>query len=502
MKSQKTLLIRADADIKIGSGHVMRCLALAEAWQECGGYVIFVLATSTPLLEERLHSESMMIQHLICEPGSSNDACETIQIAQDHEVKWIVVDGYNFGAEYQKIIKDSGFSLLFIDDYGHADHYYADIVLNQNFYADMTIYKKYEPNTRFFLGAKFVLLRREFLKWGMNNRIIPEVAHKILITFGGADRENITQSMIEALKRIQISGLEVIVVVGGINQNFNTLQQSVKDNSGFSIRKNVNDMSELMAWADIAISAGGTTCWELSYMGLPAILYPVVENQKPIVWELCLKGIVKCFKDEDISNLDNCINIIKNLLISHQDRCELHKNMKKLVDGEGAHRVIKHLSLHQIRLRQVRKNDCELIYSWINDSFVRSNSFNLKQISLEEHINWFNSVISDPDTCYYIALDNLENPLGQARFRLENNEAVISVLLGKDHRGKGLGSELIKCATKRCFTDTGINKINAYIKIKNIASLKAFLKAGYNQMEITTEDGQTRYHLLKWRDEK
>jgi UDP-2,4-diacetamido-2,4,6-trideoxy-beta-L-altropyranose hydrolase len=498
----KSLIIRADASSEIGTGHIMRCLALAEAWQDCGGAVTFVLATSSSLLEERLSSETMKIKYLMSDPGSCTDAYETIRVAQDLEVKWIVVDGYHFGAEYQKIIKDSGLSLLFIDDYVHADHYYADIVINQNISAYLSLYKHYEPYTRFLLGTNYVLLRREFLKWVGYNRIIPEVARNVLVTFGGSDPENITLLVIEALKRIQINGLEVIAVIGGINQNYEILQQSVKDRNSFSIRKNVNNMPELMAWADFAISAGGTTCWELAFMGLPSLLYPIAENQKNNVRDLHSNGIVKCFEIEEILNLESSRQIITDLLISYEERASLYKNMEELVDGDGTRRIINLISAHPIQLRNVKESDCDLVYSWINDPFVRTNSFNPEKISWEEHENWFSSIISDPDTIYYIALDIQENPVGQARFKIESDEAIISVLLGTDQRGKNLGSELIRYATKRCFNETDIKKINAYIKLENNTSLNSFLKAGYKQMKIITEEDQGIFHLIKIRGEK
>ncbi len=192
----------------------------------------------------------------------------------------------NFDVEYQKIIKESGFSLLFIDDYGHADHYYADIVLNQNIYADMSFYQYYEPYTRFLLGTKYALIRKEFLKWSGWHRDIPEVARKILVTFGGSDPDNVTHKVIEAVRTVDLDGLEVKVVVGGANPHFDLIYETVKDLSNFTLIKNTENMSELVAWADIAISAGGSTCWELFFMGIPSIIIPIAENQVT-----CCKGI-------------------------------------------------------------------------------------------------------------------------------------------------------------------------------------------------------------------
>ncbi len=164
------LLVRADANTHIGTGHVMRCLALAQAWQDNGGTVTFLMTPGSPSLEQRICSEGMNVLTSIEQPGSEEDATITAEIAKKSESSWVVVDGYQFGAEYQKILKAHNCRILFIDDYGHADHYYSDIVLNQNIYAGMSFYKNYEPYTRFLLGTKYALLRKEFLNSAGYNR--------------------------------------------------------------------------------------------------------------------------------------------------------------------------------------------------------------------------------------------------------------------------------------------------------------------------------------------
>ena len=254
----KPLIIRADASPEIGTGHVMRCLALAEAWQDVGGEAVFVFSRSVPLLEDRLKKEGMKICRMSEETGTVADADETARIARNYEAEWIVVDGYQFGAEYQKRIKTNGFCLLFIDDYGHADHYYSDIVLNQNIYADMSFYKKFEPCTRFLLGTQYALLRREFLEWSGWHRSIPKIARKILVTLGGSDPANVTLNVVESIKAVDLDDLEIVVVVGGANQNFNLILDSVEGDSRFRLEKNAGNMPELMAWADVAVSAGGS----------------------------------------------------------------------------------------------------------------------------------------------------------------------------------------------------------------------------------------------------
>jgi UDP-2,4-diacetamido-2,4,6-trideoxy-beta-L-altropyranose hydrolase len=210
----KNLVIRADAGTEIGTGHVMRCLALAQGWQDAGGHAIFAMATEVPNLEGRLKSEGVEVVHLAVKPGSSDDAIATGNLAREIGAAWVVVDGYRFTADYQRRIKDSEMRLLFVDDYGHTDRYYADVVLNQNRHAHEGLYVKREPHTRLLLGTHYALLRREFLRWQGWQREIPPVARRMLVTMGGGDPDNVTLKVILALNQMDLPELEVNVVVG------------------------------------------------------------------------------------------------------------------------------------------------------------------------------------------------------------------------------------------------------------------------------------------------
>jgi UDP-2,4-diacetamido-2,4,6-trideoxy-beta-L-altropyranose hydrolase len=495
--TKKALLIRADASPEIGTGHVMRCLALAEAWQDNGGEILFVSACCAPAIEDRLKKEGMPVLHIPQKAGTSGDADETALLAHEQGVDWIVVDGYHFGAEYQKEIKDAGFSLLFIDDYGHADHYYADIVLNQNIYADMSFYKNYEQYTRFLLGTKYVLLRREFLKYSGWCRDIPNVARKILVTLGGSDPDNVTLKIIDALRTAELEGLEVKVVVGGANPHFDLIHETVKDLSNFTLIKNADNMPELMAWADVAISAGGSTCWELAFMGLPSIVIPIAENQKPIAKELKSKNIAEVIEGNIFQNQKELAILISDFLQNYELCSAFSKRMAQHIDGKGQYRIINAISYDKIKLRKVELSDCERIWLWINDPKVRSVSFNPKQISLEDHKKWFSSALNNPNLIYYIAIDKTAKPIGQARFLIESKEAIISVLIGREYRGRSLGSLVIHGATEKFFTETEIDTVKAYIKPENEVSRKVFIKAGYIEQGWCDYNGNHVHLLIK-----
>lgn len=339
-----TLLIRADANTLIGTGHVMRCLALAQAWQDNGGTVTFLMEPGSPSLEQRIRTEGMNVLTITDPPGSKEDAATTDEYANKIEASWVVVDGYQFDAEYHRLLKAHNCKVLFIDDFGHANHYYADIVLNQNIYADISLYKKYESYTRFLLGTNFVLLRREFLKYSHWHRDIPEVAHKVLITLGGSDPDNITLKIIEALKTVDIDGLEVKVVVGGSNPHVEYIYDTVKDLSNFTLIKNADNMPVLMAWADMAISAGGSTCWELAFMGVPSILYPIAENQKRITQGLHNVHAAVGLPLGDLTSIENISQFVILLLNNKKMRFDLSQSQRKIVDGTGSKTIVSKLN--------------------------------------------------------------------------------------------------------------------------------------------------------------
>jgi UDP-2,4-diacetamido-2,4,6-trideoxy-beta-L-altropyranose hydrolase len=334
------LLIRADASAQIGTGHVMRCLALAQAWQETGGYSTFAIVAMAPALEDRLKSEGMAVLHLAVEPGSSEDAAQTVSLAQQSRAAWVVVDGYHFGAAYQCALKAAGLRVLSIDDYGHARHYAADLVLNQNIYADESLYPSREPYTRLLLGTRYVLLRREFWRWRGWQREIPEIARKVLVTLGGSDPDNVTLKVIQALQQVSVEGLEAVVVAGGGNPHFETLQSAVRHSPCvIRLESNVTHMPELMAWADVAVSAGGSTCWELAFMGLPSIVLVLAGNQCPIVEGLAAASVACSLGWHDQVTLQTLLDSLNDLLHMTGIRARMSEFGKNLVDAYGCRRV-------------------------------------------------------------------------------------------------------------------------------------------------------------------
>lgn len=341
------LIIRTDASVAIGTGHVMRCLALAQAWQKSGGTTVFVLAFPLANLEDRLLKEGFQTIHLDgIVAGCVEDAAETAVIAQKYQAQWIVVDGYQFDADYQRSLKASGFQVLFVDDYGHANYYCADVVLNQNIYAQPDLYANKEPCTQLLLGTKYALLRREFWEWRDWQRPFPERVRNILVTLGGSDPNNVTLTVVQAIKQLAQEDLEVIVLVGAQNSYYAELETAVKQDSRIKLRMQVVNMPELMTWADIAISAGGSTNWELAFMEIPNLIIILADNQIPVAQGLSEAGIsidLGWYEQVKIDEIKEALN----LLVTNTDLVQ-QKRLKgrEIVDGYGSQRIVEIMGNH------------------------------------------------------------------------------------------------------------------------------------------------------------
>jgi UDP-2,4-diacetamido-2,4,6-trideoxy-beta-L-altropyranose hydrolase len=339
MMSSGNLLIRCDASVSIGTGHAMRCLALGQAWQDAGGHVVFVMAESTPAVERRIVAEKMGAVRVAQAPGSLNDAESTLAIARQHAAKWIVVDGYVFGAEYQARVHEAGLKLLIVDDDGRAAPYIAEIALNSNPLATEALYRQRGPSTKLLLGPRYVLLRREFAAWRLWKRKVHAPAGKLLVTMGGSDPENITLRVVEAL--IGVRSFDMQIVVGGSNPHLGQLRGTLDGyGSSFRLVHDASEMAELMAWADVAISAAGTAAWEMAFMGLPPLLIVLADNQEPIAQALSDAGAALNLGPAQALRVEDIRDRLCNVTAARKILQEMSTRGRALIDGCGADRVV------------------------------------------------------------------------------------------------------------------------------------------------------------------
>jgi UDP-2,4-diacetamido-2,4,6-trideoxy-beta-L-altropyranose hydrolase len=316
----------------------MRSLSLAQAWQDAGGNAVFVMPPEMPDLEATLKSNRIEVIHLLARSGENDDAIETANLARQVDAAWVVLDGYHFSAKYQLIINDFGLRLMLIDDNGEHDHYYPRIVLNQNLHASEDLYRHKEPYTQLLLGTRYALLRREFLKWQENRREIPKVARKLLVTLGGGEHSKVTLLVIRALR--QVKGLDALVLAGGEHPGSRKMESYVR--GAPSVIRIVNDlasMPELMGWADMALSAGGSTCWESAFMGLPSLVLVLAENQERLAESLESRGVAWNLGRYCSVSEAGLATAISKLMYDETRRSRMSELGRKLVDGHGASRV-------------------------------------------------------------------------------------------------------------------------------------------------------------------
>jgi UDP-2,4-diacetamido-2,4,6-trideoxy-beta-L-altropyranose hydrolase len=350
----RTLIIRADASIVMGTGHVMRCLALAQAWQDDGGDAVFAMAQSTPAIDDYLRSEHVEIVQLKSPPGSAQNAAHVLKLAQDRHAEWIMVDGYQFKADYQHSLKAAGLKVLFVDDTGQCEHYYADLILNQNAHANEKMYRNREPSTRLLLGPRYAMLRREFKSWKRWKREIPAAASKLLVTIGGSDPDGLTLRLVEALPRISVPGIEAMIVVGGSNPCMTELRKEVAGmGAGVHLVSNAGNMPELMAQSDIAVICGGGTAWELLYMGCAILSYARDTVQEQILKELSTIGAARSLGAVEAFQEATFARAIEELVLLKDRREAMARLGRKLVDGKGTGRVLTFLVQEAPRISPV-----------------------------------------------------------------------------------------------------------------------------------------------------
>lgn len=319
----------------------MRCLALSQAWKEAVGHVTFLKTADVPALDKRLVKEEMSVRHLLAEPGSERDALETAQLARELGATWVVLDGYHFGSNFHKRIKDAGLRLCMLDDLGGSARYVADVIINQNIYATESLYPHRAPYTTLLLGTKYALLRKEFSRWRDWRRDVPEKANKILVTLGGSDPENVTIRILKALNRLHAEDVEVHGVIGTANVHAHELEEFVASSQiKIQLLQNVEEMSEVMAWADVAISAAGSTCWELAFMGVPSVVVVLAENQSLIAKGLHAAGSSISLGWHGSLQEGLLQGIIENLINDQSLRMGMSRKARVLVDGNGAARVV------------------------------------------------------------------------------------------------------------------------------------------------------------------
>ncbi|MBV8756666.1 MAG: UDP-2,4-diacetamido-2,4,6-trideoxy-beta-L-altropyranose hydrolase [Deltaproteobacteria bacterium] len=320
----EVLLVRADAGPAIGVGHVMRCIALAEAWIELGGRVVFASADLPVPIEAR-------IAQLGCRVVAVAGSEETVALAGEVGARFAVIDGYEIGPHYQHDLHNAGVHVLVLDDRGESATDAADVILNQNAGARAELYAG--KRGLLLLGREYTLIRREF-RAVAHARSVPETARRILVSFGGADPANLAPVAIEALA--PVSGLHVRVVVGAANAK--QVEAPADAAAMIEVVPWLQDIAGQMRWAELAIVAAGGTCWELAACGVPMIAVPIADNQLAVSESLGDLGIGIPLARDAVS-AESLRAIVTSVMYDQIWRGKMQRKGPDVIDGRGAFRV-------------------------------------------------------------------------------------------------------------------------------------------------------------------
>lgn len=471
------ILIRVDANADIGSGHALRCLAIAEACAEYDLPVTVISAMMPDSIVERWTAEGATVLRSSFEIASSEDAHLTRVTAQERTCSWVIVDGYSFGTEYQQRLQKAPFKILVIDDLGGGE-FFADAILNQNLHADADLYGS---ASRLLLGSTYTLFRSEFRNQVSRAHRIPPRATKILITFGGSDSGNYTESAVESLMRLSERNIDVRIMIGASYAHAATLARRA-EGADFPIQivHNCSRPSDLMRWCDLAISAAGSTSWELAFLGVPFIAISTVENQDAIARTLHQEQIAMV-----VDSGGNLADAVEELRCDEEQRLRMSQKGSALFDGQGVYRVLQVLDIIDLRLDPATRRDAELLFRWSNDAEVRQASFHSEPIAWDEHLRWLEQKLESADCAIWIARKSDGQPVGVVR--LEKDQIGVSV--APAFRGRGYGSRIIALGVRKALAVFRPGVIYALIKTDNRRSCAAFESAGFAYAEALTVGG-------------
>jgi UDP-2,4-diacetamido-2,4,6-trideoxy-beta-L-altropyranose hydrolase len=331
------LLLRADADEHIGSGHLMRLLALGQAWHDAGGHVT-VAATAPGALLDRIVAEGWDLHPLEGVHPNRTDLERDRRVADEAGARWIAIDGPQFDASYIAGI-GRGANTLLVDDLARLADYSATLVVNQNLHA-RTLSYPLGPSSRLLSGPLYALLRREF-RVDPPLRDTPDIARRLLVTFGGADPRRLTRRTLEALSRSAPDAFRVIAVVGGANPDHSALRELADtERDRIELRHNVTDMAGVLAQADLALSSGGSTVWELARMGVPSLVVETAAAEPELVSGLVATGLFRPLGGADGLTGDAIVQALLDAAADRPWRARMAKMGSTIVDGHGAERVV------------------------------------------------------------------------------------------------------------------------------------------------------------------
>ena len=486
------IVIRADASIHIGSGHVMRCLVLARELQQQGHHIRFACRRQAGNLIDFILAKGFKVLELIqakteWTPQNSSDYSAWLQVDWDADAAsfidevvsadLVIVDHYALNKNWQSRVRnDLGCKIFVIDDLVRKHD--ADIILDQTLLRLPQEYQLANATSDMLMGCDFALLNPWFTYYREKALDLTSCSNaaNILITMGGIDQLNATLSVLRALALSSVD-INATVLLSNKAPHYQLVKSFCERYSWIKHIDFVDNMAHLMFEHDIAIGAPGSTTWERACLGVPSVIIPLADNQHDIAQKMVEVNAVISLDVQSVG--------IK-LLAAVGDIKAKYESFRTanlgLCDGLGVKRVVSSINrlsigTPQIKMRRARKTDIEIVYQWQCNKNTRRYALNPSIPTFSEHESWMSNKIMDIKHYFYIIeLEGVR--VGAVRLdRLKAREYVVSIFISPDYYGKGLAKQALS------YIDYihGHVTIHATVLKENMASQKLFLSADYQR---------------------
>ena len=330
--SEKVLYIRADMNPQISVGHVMRCLSVADAAAERGIKTVFISADDQPLslIKERGHELVILGTDW---QNMDSELPVLTKLIEERKIDKLLIDSYQVTDSYLRKVNELT-KVYYLDDV-NAFPYPVYAVINYANYAQESSYPVRYPETRFYLGCAYAPLRKAFKD--PHPKKINTSVKNILIMSGGSDPYGMLPKILEALPLEKYETVNAIC--GSYSGQLESLKAKYADVPSVHILPRVDKIWRYYEEADVAISAGGSTLYELSAMGVPAITYSMADNQIPNVRSFDLDGLMPYAGDVRGGNVPGRIRKLLEEMDDAGVRSETSRKLQRLIDGRGADRM-------------------------------------------------------------------------------------------------------------------------------------------------------------------